>query len=124
MPTKRTPITRQRTPLVTPQIVDLYRHAIELRTQARRIRTNAAWEAAGDAESAVNRALNIKLWETSLFDAIDFPHENDGTPDWLRAAELARQLQEADRELRRQERKARRAKNAPRCALVFDHVIS
>src|SRR5262249_41970129 len=111
---KRTRIPRAPTPgQITPQVLALYRHAVELRVRARRRRTNADWQAAGDAENAVNRALSVRLWETSIFDVLDYPAEADGSPDWLHAAELTQQLDAALHELRRQERAARRAKAVP-----------
>ena len=117
--TKRTPLARQHTPLITPQVVDLYRRALELRKRAHL--SDADKHACWDAEHAVDRMLGLKLWDDSVFE--DFMFVSDEPPaylregrdasaveGWYRVRELRQQLMEADRELRRQERKARRAK--------------
>ena len=114
--TKRTPIARSRTPLITPQIVDNWRRALKLNKRAHL--SHADFELAYAAERDVDRALGIKLWNISIFEDEMFKHDSppeylfqQGRADgWYRTHELRRQLAEADRELRRQERAARRAK--------------
>jgi hypothetical protein len=123
--TRRTPLARSHTPLITPQVVELYRRALRLRKQAHL--SEADRELAIDAERDVDRALGLKLWDDSVFE--DFMFVSDEPPAYLRESrdanavegwyhvrELRRQLKEADRELRRQERAARRAKAAARQA--------
>jgi hypothetical protein len=117
--TKRVRIAR--TPalgLITPQVLALYRHALELRARARR--SEADLEAFSRAEDDLNRALGLKMWDVTVLE--DYMFTPDEPPDymppaaqdgWYRTRELRRQLAEADRELRRQERAARRAKAAP-----------
>jgi hypothetical protein len=118
--TKRTRIDRQqRAGLITPQTISLYRRALKLHKRAHL--SDADQRAAYDAENDVDRALGIKLWQISVFldeyFVRDTPPDNivrrGRTDDWYHTRELRRQLAEADRELRRQERAARRVKAAP-----------
>jgi hypothetical protein len=116
--TKRVRIPR--TPalgLITPQVVALYRHALELR--ARACRSEADLEAFSSAENDLNHSLGLRMWDVGVFE--DFMFVPDEPPDymppaardgWYRTRELRQQLQAADRELRKQERAARRAKGA------------
>jgi len=115
--TRRTPIARSRAPLITPQVIDLYRTALKLRAKAQRSGTTADRDAAQEAENAVDRAFfgPARLWHCSIFD--DFMFTSDDPPayllqhgradDWRHVRSLRLQLQAADRELKKQERAAR-----------------
>jgi hypothetical protein len=116
--TKRVRVAR--TPaqgLITAQVLALYRHALELRARARR--SEADLDAFSAAEDALNNALGLKMSDVTVLE--DFMFAPDEPPDmpraavdgWYRTRELRQQLQAADRELRKQERAARRAKAAP-----------
>jgi hypothetical protein len=72
---------------ITPTTVAAYRHARKLRERG------ADPEEVHAAERVVDRALNIKLWQTSLFDV--YTYRDDGAPDWEHAAELRRKLDAA-----------------------------
>jgi len=106
--TRRTPINRQHTPLITPTVLGLYRRALKLRKHAHL--SDDDRHAAHAAERDVDRALGVRLWEAGIFRTLDYQHP--GRADWDRAAELRRQLEAANRELRQQERAARRAAKA------------
>ena len=112
--TKRTRLSRTPTlGLITPQVLSLYRYAR---------RRGADLQTRQDAEKDCERALGIKLWDISPFD--DFMFRRGEPPeylrqrgpgaveDWHHAKDLRQQLEAADRELRRQERAARRAAKA------------
>jgi pyruvate carboxylase len=73
---------------ITPTVVALYANALKLRIH--RHRSDEDREATNEAENAVDRALSIRLWQTSVFD-VDV-YRQPGDPDWERAAELRRQL--------------------------------
>jgi len=110
--TKRTPIARSRTPLITPQALDLYRRALKLRTRAHLSSTDKY--ACHDAERDLDRMLGLKLWDTSVFDTIGYEQppaymNADQREGWLWSMELRQQLETAAR----QERAARRAKATP-----------
>jgi hypothetical protein len=115
--TKRTRIAR--TPivgLITPQIVAAYRRMLELRKHAHRSPTHRTM--AFDAEIAVDGMLGTKPWQISALNddmftlgrPFDYLCQMGRADDWHRANELRQQLQQADREMRRQERAARRTK--------------
>ena len=112
--TRRTPIRRQHTSLITAQAVALFRHALSLR------RRGADQQTCRAAERDVDRMLGVKLWQVSIFDFDDIL-DRDAPPaymgprheDWSRALELRQGLEQADRDLRKQERAARRAKATP-----------
>jgi hypothetical protein len=118
--TRRTPIRRQHTSLITAQAVALYQRALKARAKVHL--SDELRQAAHDAERDCDRLLGLRLWDFSIFD--DFMFDCDEPPKYLlergvRAAdgwwhvkELRRQLVEADRELRRQRRGARRAAKA------------
>jgi len=108
VPVKRRLGPNQREGRITPEVLALYRRALELYERAGR--GDVDWSVARAAVNDLDRALNVKLWETSVWDPIEFPEEADGSPDWERAAALARQLAAADRELQRHERAACRIK--------------
>jgi pyruvate carboxylase len=76
---------------ITPTIVALYDNALKLR--ASRHRSDVDQESVYEAEKAVDRALSVRLWQTSVFD-VDI-YRQPGDPDWERAAELRRQLDAA-----------------------------
>jgi hypothetical protein len=110
--TKRTPIARSWTPLITPQALDLYRRALKLRTRAHL--SSADKYACHDAERDLDRALGIKLWDTSVFDTIGYKQppaymNADQREGWMWSMGLRQQLEAAVR----QERTARRAKAVP-----------
>jgi hypothetical protein len=116
--TKRVRVAR--TPalgLITPQVIALYRHALKLRARAHR--SPADLDAFSSAESDLNHSLGLKMWDVTVLE--DYMFTPDAPPDsppaaqdgWFRTRELRQQLQAADRELRKQERAARRAKAAP-----------
>jgi len=121
--TKRTPINRQHpTGLISPQILSLYRHTLVLQKRAHL--SQADLEAFSRAESDLNRALGLKMWDVGIFEDFMFVDRNGkplGPPDrnadgWHRTRELRRQLAEADHELRRQEHEARRQEREERRA--------
>jgi hypothetical protein len=104
--------------LITPQVIALYRHALELRARAHR--SEADLDAFSAAEDALNNALRLRMCDVGIFE--DFMFAPDTVPDymppaaqagWYRTRELRRQLAEADHELRKQERAAGRAKATP-----------
>ena len=117
--TKRVRIPR--TPalgLITPQVIALYRHALKLRARAHLSPDDL--EAFSHAETNLDRSLGLQMWDVGVLE--DYMFTPDEPPNympraavdgWYRTRELRRQLAEADRELRRQERAARRAKAAP-----------
>jgi hypothetical protein len=116
--TKRVRIPR--TPalgLITPQVVALYRHALELRARAHLSPDDL--EAYSRAETDLNNSLGLRMWDVGVLE--DYMFTPDAPPDympagavdgWFRTRELRRQLAEADHELRKQERAARRAAKA------------
>jgi len=87
--TRRTPINRQHTPLITPTVLGLYRRALKLRKHAHL--SDDDRHAAHAAERDVDRALGVRLWEAGIFRTLDYQHP--GRADWDRAAELRRQLE-------------------------------
>jgi len=108
--TKRTRIPRTPTlGLISPQALSLYRHAVALR------RRGADRETCHAAERDLDRLLGVRLWHVSIFDFDDIFDRNappaymGDAEDWHRALQLRQQLEAADRELRCQERAARRA---------------
>jgi hypothetical protein len=121
--TKRTRIPRAPTlGRINSHTVDLYQTALRLRKHEHR--SDADREAAHDAERALNRAFNRKLWNIGILDDFMFDGKDEpseyvqrggfrAVDDWWYVKELREQLQAAARELTRQEREARRAKAAP-----------
>jgi hypothetical protein len=110
--TKRTPIARSRAPLITAQTVDLFRTALALHKR----------DPAGithNAKRAVDRLVGWKMWKISIWDFDDIysrevpPEDPNRHDDWAHALELRQALEQAVRELRAQERKARRARAEP-----------
>jgi hypothetical protein len=117
--TKRVRVAR--TPaagLITAQVIALYRRALQLRARAHR--SEADLDAFSAAEDDLNHALGLSMSDVTVLEDYMFvpntvpnympPAAQDG---WYRTRELRRQLAEADRELRKRERAARRAKAAP-----------
>ena len=106
--TKRVRIPRTSAPgLISPQALSLYRHALDLR------RRGADQETVQAAENDLDRLLGggvRRLWEVSIWDVYRF--QEPGDPVWERTMERRRQLDAAVRELKRQERAARRAAKA------------
>jgi hypothetical protein len=90
MPVKRR-LSKQHDGRITPTVVAAYKLALELREWAHL--SEADRLAAHDAERVVDRALQIRLWQTSVFDVADY--RQPGDPDWERAAELRRRLDAA-----------------------------
>jgi len=76
---------------ITPTVIAAYARALELR--ARSNGSEADRDAAHEAERVVDRALQIRLWMTSVFDVDRYRDEDD--PDWQRSAELKRRLDAA-----------------------------
>src|SRR5262245_23485115 len=83
--TRRTPIARSHAPQITPQIVSLFRHALELRRQG------ADRETVHAAERDVDRMLGLKLGNDSVFNS--WFDTAEGPPDYL----LARNAEAAER---------------------------
>jgi hypothetical protein len=90
MPVKRR-ISKQIDGRVTPSVVAAYARALALRERAHL--SDDDRHAAHEAERVVDRALNIKLWQTSLFDV--YTYRDEGDPGWERSAELRRKLDAA-----------------------------
>jgi len=90
MPVKRR-LSKMHDGRITPTVLGLYQRALELRERAHR--SDDDRHAAHAAERDVDRALRVRLWETSIFDTIDYQHPDD--PDWARAAELRQRLDAA-----------------------------
>jgi len=91
MPVKRR-LGKQRENAISPTTIGLYARALELRALGADFR-----EEAHEAQAAVERALGggiRRLWETSVFDVIDYG-PSPGDPDWERATDLKRRLDEA-----------------------------
>jgi hypothetical protein len=112
--TKRVRIPRASAPGLSPQVLSLYRHALGLRAKANRSGARADQEAAHAAEADVDRLLGSgirRLWLVSVFDIERWPPEPDDL-EGQRTLEHRRQLDAAVRELKRQERVARRAAKA------------
>ena len=116
--TRRTPIARSHAPQITAQVISLFRHALKLRRQG------SDQETVHAAERNVDRMLGLKLWNDSVFNS--WFDTAEGPPDYLlernadaaerafwRIKRLREQLLQADRELTRQERAARRTVPAP-----------
>ena len=116
--TRRTPIARSHTPLITPDLVRRWRRAVALNKHAHR--SPAHRNLAYDAEIEVGRMLGTKLWQISVFldelFVLDRPPDHivrhGREDDWHHTRNLRAQLRAADQELRRQERAARRARKA------------
>jgi hypothetical protein len=91
MPVKRR-LGKQREATISPALVASYAHALEVRALGPDFR-DEAWE----AQCAVERALGggrRRFFVTTVFDVID--HAPDpGDPEWDRAADLKRRLDEA-----------------------------
>ena len=91
MPVKRR-LGKQREATISPTTVALYARALELRALGPDFREEA-WE----AQCAVERALGggvRRFFVTTIFDVLDHePHPSD--PEWARAAEQLRRLDEA-----------------------------
>src|SRR5262249_53180737 len=107
--TRRTPIARSRTPLITAHTVDLFRTALRLR------KSKPGSLEAHEAERAVDRMVGWKMWNISLWDFDIYsrekpPEDRHLHRDWQHALELRLQLEAAVREQRQQERAARRAR--------------
>jgi len=90
MPVKRR-LSKQHDGRITPTVVAAYAHALKLRKRAHL--SDADRDAANEAEKVVDRALSIRLWQTSVFDVDRF--REPGDPDWERSAELRRLLDQA-----------------------------
>jgi hypothetical protein len=91
MPVKRR-LSKQRAAAISPTTVGLYVRALELRALGPDFREEA-WE----AQCAVERALGggvRRFFVTTIFDVIDHS-PSPGDPDWERAAEQLRRLDEA-----------------------------
>ena len=91
MPVKRR-LGKQRETTISPTTIALYARALELRALGPDFR-----EEAHEARAAFERALGggiRRLWETSVFDVINYGPD-PGDPEWERAAELKRRLDEA-----------------------------
>ena len=111
--TRRVPINRQHMPVITASTIDLYRTALRLRRRAHL--SEADRRAAYEAEAVVERILGggiRRLWLPSIFD-IDhrWPHPED--PDWVRAAELRRQLDAALAEAKQRQQAVAEPETAP-----------
>jgi hypothetical protein len=109
--TKRVRIPRTSVSGVSPQVLSLYRHTLRLRAKANRSGTSADRDAAHSAEADVDRLLGggiRRLWLVSVFDIERWPPKPDDL-EGQRTLEHRRQLDAAVRELKRQEREARRA---------------
>jgi hypothetical protein len=89
MPVKRR-LSKQVDGRITPTVVAAYAHALEVRKR------NPGSEEQIEAEKVVERALQIRMWETSVFD-VDF-FRDDGSDDWARAKQLRQQLDAALRQ--------------------------
>jgi hypothetical protein len=91
VPVKRR-LSKARSSAITPTTVALYARALELRALGPDFREEA-WE----AQAAVERALGggvRRFFVTTIFDVLDHgPHPSD--PEWARAAEQLRRLDEA-----------------------------
>jgi hypothetical protein len=101
--TRRTPIARSRTPLITAHTVDLFRTALRLR------KSKPGSLEAHEAERAVDRMVGWKMWNISLWDFDIYsrekpPEDRHLHRDWQHALELRLQLEAAVRALRRSER--------------------
>ena len=110
--TRRTPIGRAWTPLITPQALGLYRRALKLRARAHL--SSADKHACYDAERDVDRVFGLRLWQPSIFDTIGYEQppaymSADQREGWMWSMGLRQQLEAAVR----QERRARRAKAVP-----------
>jgi hypothetical protein len=91
VPVKRR-LGKQRDSTISPTTVALYAHALEVRKLGPDFREEA-WE----AQCAVERALGNgrrRFFVPTVFDIIDKAPDPDD-PDWERAAELKRRLDEA-----------------------------
>jgi hypothetical protein len=97
MPVKRR-LSKQHDGRVTPTVVAAYAHALKLRERAHL--SDDDRDTAHEAERVVDRALSIRLWQTSVFDVDRF--REPGDPDWERSAALRGQLDAALAEARRQ----------------------
>src|SRR5262249_37219015 len=95
MPVKRR-LSKQHDGRITPSVVAAYAHALKLRKRAHL--SDDDRDAAHEAEKVVDRALSIRLWQTSVFDVDRF--QEPGDPDWERSAALRRQLDAALAETR------------------------
>ena len=98
MPVKRR-LSKQRDGRITPTVVAAYAYALELRERAHL--SDADREAAHEAERVVDRALSIRLWQTSVFDVDRFREPGDA--DWERSAQLRQQLDTALVEAKRRQ---------------------
>jgi hypothetical protein len=83
---------------ITPSAVAAYQRALALREQA--WRGEGDLEEVAEAESAVERALGIRMWEPSVF-GLDTFWEPSDDPDYLRAADLRDRLNTALADARR-----------------------
>jgi hypothetical protein len=91
VPVKRR-LGKQRESAISPTTVGLYTRALELRALGPDFREEA-WE----AQCAVERALGggrRRFFVTTIFDVLDHG-PSPGDPDWERAAEQLRRLDEA-----------------------------
>lgn len=96
MPVKRR-ISKQVDGRITPSVVAAYARALELRKRANGSEVDRV--AAHEAERIVDRAVSVRLWQTSVFDVDRYRDEGD--PDWQRSAELRQRLEAALAEIRR-----------------------
>ena len=93
MPVKRR-LGKQRDGAITPQAVAAYEHALAMRKRANRSGSDADRDAAHEAGRVVDRMFQIRLWATSIWD-IERYGPDPGDPDWVRAADIKRRLDEA-----------------------------
>jgi hypothetical protein len=90
VPVKRR-LSKQHDGRITPSVIAAYKHALVLRERAHL--SDDDRQAAHEALKAVDRAMSIRLWQTSVFDVFDY--QQPGDADWERSAELRRRLDAA-----------------------------
>ena len=101
MPVKRR-LDKRRESAISAEVVAAYARALELRKQARRGEVDL--DEVAEAESTVERALSIRMWEPSVFD-LDRLYGPDDL-DYQRALDLRDRLNAALAELKRRRQAA------------------
>ena len=108
MPVKRR-LDKRRESAISAEVVAAYARALELRKQARRGEVDL--DEVAEAESTVERALSIRMWEPSVFD-LDRLYGPDDT-GYERAADLRARLETALAAARVHRKSAAPAPSAP-----------
>lgn len=111
MPVKRR-FGKAREGAISPDLIRRWRRARALNEQAHH--SPAHRDLAYSSECDLNRSLGLRLWDYNVLDDVYFTSDQppaylerqapERIPLWHRTNELRRQLAEAEREMRRQER--------------------